>query len=417
MRDSGERSHPPMRATRESGKAWGRDSATRMRSVKSDGTLSGGEAKVSGESEPGETRLPAERRDAFVSGKSIAVGIVGAGGMGARHARNIHEMVPDARVAAIADSDKARAVAVAGEFGGGVGVFTDAESLARDESVEAVVVASPDSTHAPLALECIRLGKPVLCEKPLATTSEEAVEVVRAEAAIGRRLVRVGFMRRDDPRHMRVKGIVDSGEVGSPMLFKGVHRNVAPGPGTTTESVISNSAVHDFDSARWMLGAEITAVHALGAATDPANGVLDLQTFHLTLSGGSIATIEVFVAAKYGYEVSAEVVGEHGTVETTPHDAPVVRRGESIGQKTDPDWLVRFEEAYIMEARRWIHDLRAGRGDGPDAWDGYVSLLVADAAARSLQSRQPERVEPVERPAIYEKKDAKETGKVAGGPW
>ena len=335
--------------------------------------------------------------------------------MGCRHARNLHEMVSGSHVVAVADADKGRASAVAAECGG-AGVFTDAESLARDDSVEAVVIASPDHTHASLALECVRLGKPVLCEKPLAVSSGEALEVVRAEAALGRKLVRVGFMRRDDPRHARVKRIVDSEEIGRPLLVKGVHRNAAPGPGTTTASVVRNSAVHDFDSARWMMGEEIEAVHALGVATDPASGILDLQTFHLALSGGALAAIEVFVAADYGYEVSAEVVGERGTVRTAPHDSPVVRHRGSISQATDADWLVRFEEAYVMELRRWVGDLRTGKEDGPDAWDGYVSLLAADACVRSLETREPERIEPVEKPSLYAKKGAREieTEKVGG---
>lgn len=336
--------------------------------------------------------------------------------MGCRHARNLNEAIVGAHAIAVADPDEGRASAVAAECGG-AGVFTDAESLVCDKSVEAVVIASPDHTHASIALECIRLEKPVLCEKPLATSSEEALEIVRAEAALGRKLVRVGFMRRDDSRHARVKRLVGSEEIGRPLLFKGVHRNVAPGPGATTASVVRNSAVHDFDSARWMLGQEIEAVHALGSATDPASGVLDLQTFHLTFSGGTLATIEVFVAAGYGYEVAVEIVGERGTVGTAPHDAPIVSRHGSIGQEADADWLVRFEEAYVMELRRWAGDLRDGKEDGPDAWDGYVSLLAADACIHSLETRKPERIEPGERPALYEKEGVRDIGteNVGGG--
>ena len=64
--------------------------------------------------------------------------------------------------------------------------------------VDAVVIASPGPLHAEQVLACIAAGKPVLCEKPLATTGEDALKVIEAEVALGRRLVQVGFMRRYD---------------------------------------------------------------------------------------------------------------------------------------------------------------------------------------------------------------------------
>jgi myo-inositol 2-dehydrogenase / D-chiro-inositol 1-dehydrogenase len=88
--------------------------------------------------------------------------------------------------------------------------------MIRDENVDAVVIASPDPTHAPLVKECLRLEKPVLCEKPLADSADAALEVVEAEVELGRKLVQVGFMRRYDPQHVAVKEAVDAGSVGAP---------------------------------------------------------------------------------------------------------------------------------------------------------------------------------------------------------
>jgi myo-inositol 2-dehydrogenase / D-chiro-inositol 1-dehydrogenase len=97
----------------------------------------------------------------------------------------------------VADADPSRARAAAQ----GARTFSDPLALIADPRVEAVVVASPDATHADLALACLKHRKPVLLEKPLAAT--EGWRVVEAEAALGRRLVQVGYMRRFDRANSR----------------------------------------------------------------------------------------------------------------------------------------------------------------------------------------------------------------------
>src|SRR5262245_35660501 len=136
--------------------------------------------------------------------QTLSVGIIGAGGMGTRHALNLHRAVGSARVAAIYDLDQDRARQVAGMCGESL-VFDDPEGLINDPHVDAVVIASPDDTHATLALACLQADKPVLSEKPLATTVEDAVRVMEAEVGLGKRLVSVGYMRRFDPQHAAVK--------------------------------------------------------------------------------------------------------------------------------------------------------------------------------------------------------------------
>src|SRR5918995_5386972 len=151
--------------------------------------------------------------------EQIAVGVIGTGGMGGMHAEVIQTEVANARLAAVADLDTERAEKVAEKSG--ASVFTDAEEMIQDENIDAVLVASPDPTHAPLVKECLRLEKPVLCEKPLADRAEAALGVVEGEVELGRKLVQVGFMRRYDPQHVAAKEAVEAGSVGAPVVFKG----------------------------------------------------------------------------------------------------------------------------------------------------------------------------------------------------
>src|SRR5215471_20123488 len=121
----------------------------------------------------------------------ISIGVIGAGGMGSRHVLNVQRYVKGAHVVAVSDLDQARAKQVAEECGG-VQAFSDPVQLIRDADVAAVVIASPDPTHAEFVQECSRAHKPVLCEKPLATTAEAALSIVEEEQTLGRRLVSVG---------------------------------------------------------------------------------------------------------------------------------------------------------------------------------------------------------------------------------
>lgn len=333
----------------------------------------------------------------------ISVGVIGTGGMGTRHADTLCTAVSGARVGGLTDLDRSRAEKLAARCGPDVAVFQDEVSLIQDDGIDAVVVTTPDDTHAGLVMECLRYRKPVFCEKPLATTVEEARGIVEAEAGLRRKLVQVGFMRRYDPRHLDVKRAIDSGAIGRPVLLKGTHRNAAARPGTSSESILVNSAVHDLDAARWIVGQEIEEVYVQGANTPAASDdeVLDLQVIQLVLSGGCLANIEVYVNAGYGYDVDLEVVGDAGTIRVAPADAPVVRKRRYASYPVEGDWLERFPSAYVIEMQRWIEDLHNERLTGPDAWDGYISLLVAESCISALRSGSKEPFENPRRPDLY----------------
>ncbi|MER8548600.1 Gfo/Idh/MocA family oxidoreductase [Mesorhizobium sp. M1169] len=116
---------------------------------------------------------------------TIGIGVVGAGIMGADHARTLATHVGGAELVAVSDPDERRA-SEAARANGARRHYTDGFALIEDEAVEAVVIASPDHTHAGLVLACLRTGKPVLCEKPVAPTVGECLELVEAERRTGR---------------------------------------------------------------------------------------------------------------------------------------------------------------------------------------------------------------------------------------
>lgn len=334
--------------------------------------------------------------------RPLAVGVIGTGGMGTRHAVNLHQYVRAARVAAVSDVDPARARQAAAQCGPAA-VYPDPAALIAAPEVEAVVIAAPDDVHAELTLACLRAGKPVLCEKPLATTPEAAARVVQAEAALGRQLIAVGFMRRFDPAHTAVWTAAHSGALGRPLLFKGVHRNAQAAPGSTSATILNNSAGHDLDAARWLLGGEAVAVAVRGLRSNPTHDLRDLLVIELVMAEERLAVIEVYVNAGYGYEVAAEVVCQSGAAQTLPPEHALVRSHAQRGVHVASDWLAPFQAAYVAELQAWVEAVHTGtRFAGASAWDGYVAAEMAGACARSLAAAGAlTPVTQMDKPALY----------------
>ena len=312
--------------------------------------------------------------------ETVGVGVIGAGMMGSDHVRTLTTAVDSARVAAVADADPARAEAAAALGGGRA--LTDPHALIAHPDVDRVVVASFDATHEEFVLACIAAGKPVLCEKPLATTAAACLRVIEAEAAAGRRLVTLGFMRRRDPLYGELRAVL--GAVGAPLLVHCAHRNARAPAIYTSEMLITSSCVHEIDVSRWLLGEEIVAaeVRAPRSTTAAQDGLRDPQLILLETASGVLIDVEVFVNASYGYDIRCEVVGEQGTVR--------------LAEQVAPDFRTRFATAYRRELDAWV------RGEeGPSAWDGYAANAVADACVASLHGGGRVEVALAERPALY----------------
>ncbi len=331
---------------------------------------------------------------------SIGIGIIGAGVMGADHARTVASAVGGAHLAALSDADADRAARVAAETGARR-CHADSMALIADPAVDAVLIASPDATHAAFVLACLNAGKPVLCEKPLAATLAEAEVIIAAEKALGRRLVQVGFMRRFDPAYAGMKARLDAGEIGPAVMLHAVHRNAAVPPWFTSEMVITNSAVHDIDVARFLLGQEIVAATVF-APPVPAGALRDRQFLVMETAGGQLATVELFVNAAYGYDVRAELVGERGTLTRAPRDAVALRQSGRESGAFALDWRGHFAAAYQRQLQAWVQSIRSAVPVGPSAWDGYAATAIATACVGGLARGERVAVDIGTRPALYD---------------
>jgi myo-inositol 2-dehydrogenase/D-chiro-inositol 1-dehydrogenase len=332
---------------------------------------------------------------------TLRIGVVGTGQMGRYHVERLAGGVPDAEVVAVSDVFVEGARQVAERIG--ARAYADGHELIADDQVQAVLIASPGDTHEELTLACLATDKPVLCEKPLAPTTDACLRVLEAEAAKPRRLVQVGFMRRYDDGFRAMKAEVSSGRVGRPLLLHCRHRNPAVPPGFTSDMMITDSVVHDIDVTRWLLGQEIAAATVFKARPSSLapDGLQDPQMVLLETAEGVLVDVESFVTCQFGYDIRYELVAESGTVALGEHPGVQVR---SEGRHQGPvpaDYKERFGGAYQRELTEWVAGVLRGEVTGPSAWDGYATTAVAEAAVESLAKGGRVAVELAGRPALY----------------
>ncbi|VXB05193.1 Inositol 2-dehydrogenase 2 [Arthrobacter sp. 9AX] len=317
---------------------------------------------------------------------TVRVGIIGVGAMGAEHARILRSSVAGVTVSAVADAAYDRAQAVAAETG--ARSFRSAEELIASPFVDAVLIASPDSAHTAQVSTCLDHKKPVLCEKPLAPTVAECEELIAREESLNRGvpLISVGFMRRFHPAYQDLKQQLREGSIGQPLLTRSSHRNVRSYPGGDSAATITNSGVHDIDTTSWLLDSPIESVswHApRSTGLDPSRQ--DPQVFLLRAANGVLSTVDVFLNARYGYDVRCEIIGELGSIELAPHQGPIANRALGRSQGYAEDWIPVFNNAYRLQAQAWVDAIASGRrAPLATAQDGLNALRVAEALVQSM---------------------------------
>ncbi|MEU7901392.1 Gfo/Idh/MocA family oxidoreductase [Actinoplanes sp. NPDC049118] len=334
---------------------------------------------------------------------TLRVGVIGTGMIGRDHIRRMTTVLAGVTVAAVTDVDVETAKKVAEGLPGAV-LHATGEELIADPAVDAVVVCSWGPTHEQYVCASVAAGKPVFCEKPLATTQDACRRIVEAEVAAGRRLVQVGYMRRYDAAYRALKRVVDSGRIGTPLMMHCAHRNADVPSFYEKESAITDTAVHEIDMVRWMFGEEITAARVLIPRKSRNGGPLqDPLLLILEMAGGALVDVEISVNIRYGYDIRGEVVGEDGTAALGDLSPVLVR---SAGQAATPvpvDWRERFLLAYDVELQEWIDSIALGGApQGPSAWDGYAAAVVSDSGVEALRTGARVPVTLAPRPALYD---------------
>lgn len=320
----------------------------------------------------------------------IGVGVIGVGLMGRRHAENVAR-AGGARLVAVHDANTSVMERVAGELG--AKACGSVDQLLSHDSVDAVVVASPARTHEQHAVAALAAWKDVLLEKPIAPTLDSADRILAAAAASGARL-QIGFMRRYDPAYAEAASVVRSGKLGEVRFFKGVGRDRDAPSGAAGSlprtDIFAESAIHDFDIARWFTVDEVAGVRASALTLAPEAPGPDLALADLRFVGGAAANVETYRGARYAYDIRAEIVCSEGTICVGGLGQRSVEVLLPGGGRHDlfPGFLERFADAYLLELRDFLGGVEERRPPRVSGEDGRRALAIALACDRACDDRR-----------------------------
>ncbi|HEY3947768.1 inositol 2-dehydrogenase [Phenylobacterium sp.] len=322
--------------------------------------------------------------------------LIGAGRIGEIHAANAAAH-PDLRLSLVVDplADAARQVAQ----DTGARVASLDEALA-DPAIDGVIVASATDTHLDYAVRAHAAGKAVFCEKPI------DMDLARARAAAerlkGARLF-LGFNRRFDPSFQALKAKLAAGAVGALETLQITSNDPGPPPIDYVEvsgGLFKDMAIHDFDMARWLLGEEPVEVFAWGSClVDPAIGEagdIDTARTLLKTASGKLCVIANSRRSGFGYDQRIEAYGESGMVRADNVTESTVQVWSEAGAQADRFrnfFLDRYKDAYRAEMAHFAHILSGQAQPTVGYADGVAALALAEAAAESLRTGRPVRLD------------------------
>ena len=326
---------------------------------------------------------------------SLRIGVVGAGRIGAFHARTLAAIV-GADCVTVCDADEALARRLAGELGAAAAA-TPAALVAG--GIDALVIATPTPTHVAMLSLAASAGVPAFCEKPVAldlAALDAAIDEVESAGI----LVQIGFQRRFDAGYRAARATVTSGALGSLLVARlATHDPAPPRPAYIAASggIFRDLHIHDFDALRFVTGEEIVEVYADGAVRESPwfadCGDVDVAVGVLRLSGGALAILSGARHDPLGYDVRLEAFGTRDSVAVGADARSPIRSLEAGVPPPHPplygDFMQRFEPAYRDELAAFVATVRDGGPSACTLHEARAALLVALAADRSRIERRP----------------------------
>jgi predicted dehydrogenase len=318
----------------------------------------------------------------------LRFGLVGAGGIAQAYVQVLADL-DEAVVVGVADPQTAAAEKAAATLG--CRAYPDVEALTANESLDGVLLCTPPSTHVALAEYFVRLGVPVLCEKPFAVTPGEARRLIAVADAASVIVTMAAKFRYVDDVH-RARDILDSGVLGEPILFENVFasRVAMAGrwnaqPDISGGGVLIDNGTHSVDIARFFLG-RISEVHAVEGRRVQGLDVEDTAQMFLRTEQDVLGTVDLSWSIDKTVDYFVRICCSEGTIEVGWQ----VSRYRKAGAK---EWTVfgpGYDKVAAMRAEI-LNFARALRGSESlliTADDAIASVDVIAAAYRSITRRQ-----------------------------
>ena len=324
----------------------------------------------------------------------VGIAVLGAGRIGKIHAANVAAS-KFATLVVVADPFADAAASLADELG--AQAMTDCEAAIDRADVDAIVIGTPTHTHINLMLRAVRLGKAVLCEKPIdLDMAKSLAAVAEVERLNGR--VMLAFNRRFESTFAQMRAAIDAGDIGEVRQVIISSRD----PGLAPEDYIQHSGgifrdmtIHDLDIGRWLLGEEPVELTAIASRLiDPVlmekYDDYDTAMVQMQTASGKQCHINNCRQAVYGYDQRIEVFGSAGMLQMDNLRPTTIRRwSQDATDAREPllnFFLERYQQAYKAELDAYIDALVHKKPMPTTVQDGLKALQLADAAVESVKT-------------------------------
>lgn len=325
----------------------------------------------------------------------IKIGVAGAGRIGKIHIDNILQNFPNVEIVLVADPSDEGAAYVEGK---NLPISRDFNDIVDHKAIEAVIICSPTDTHANFVELAAQAAKHIFCEKPLDLSLKQVQKTLGIVEKSGVKLM-LGFNRRFDPNFLKIKSMVDAGQVGDPQILKITSRDPGPPPISyihVSGGLFMDMAIHDFDMARYIMNKEVVEVYSRAAVlVDPAIGEagdIDTALTTLTFEDGTMANIDNCRKAVYGYDQRLEVFGSGGMAKVDnnyPDNHQFFGADGVQGSLPLNFFLERYTASYLNEMSAFFKSVHDGDDLPVTGKDGLAAMKIALAALKSVKEKRP----------------------------
>jgi predicted dehydrogenase len=338
----------------------------------------------------------------------VKIGVIGCGSIAQHRHLPEYKMNEQVELVAVCDINTERANSVAQQYG--VKAYTNYEELLASGTVEAVSVCTPNYLHAPISVAALNSGVHVLCEKPMATSEEEAKAMIEAAKTNGKKLM-IGHNQRFVASHQKARELIGKGEIGKIYSFRTAFGHGGP-EGWSVDGkdswffkkdeafigAMGDLGVHKSDMLRYILNEEIVEVGAFveSNAKDFAN-VDDNAVCVLKTESGIIGTLAASWAYNGKEDNSTIVYGEKGILrlEDDPTYSLVAQyaTGEVVNYelgKIQSNDEGGQSNSHVIE--QFVDAVAEDKESPVPGEEGLKSLAVILAALKSSQTKQITRV-------------------------
>ena len=228
--------------------------------------------------------------------QKVRIALVGTGAFGIKHLDGLKN-IANAEVTFVVGSSQAKAQVVADQYGIPNAVGSLDEALASDQ-VDAVILCTPTQMHASQTLACLKAGKHVQVEIPLADALGDAEEVLALQQATGL-VAMVGHTRRFNPSHQYLHNKISAGELNIQQMdvqtyfFRRKNINAKGEARSWTDHLLWHHAAHTVDLFRYQAGAPIVKANAVQGPIHPELGIALDMSIQLQAANGAICTLSL----------------------------------------------------------------------------------------------------------------------------